>query len=92
MSIIAYHGENSPFYKSKIFEDVDIGVNSPTVTSTGTFWIGNDFDHWRREYEQQRGDLQQCGTQWAHQNIHTVDRKEEGRYKMIRHGISNDQL
>jgi len=69
---------------------VDLGVNNLAVSSTGTFWTGDEFDHWRREYEQRRGDLQQCGTRWAHQNIEAVGRKEEGRYKVMLHRTSNE--
>jgi len=28
---------------------VDLGVNNLAVISTGTFWTGDEFDHWRRE-------------------------------------------
>jgi len=69
---------------------VDLGVNTLAVTSTGTFWTGDEFDHWRREYEQRRGSLQQRGTRWAHQNIQSVGRKEEGRFKLMVHRISNE--
>ena len=69
---------------------VDLGVNNLAVASTGTFWTGDEFDHWRREYEKRRGDLQQCGTRWAHKNIHSVGRKEEGRFKMTLHRLSNE--
>ena len=41
---------------------VDLGVDTLAVSSTGTFWSGDEFDHWRREYEKRRGDLQECGT------------------------------
>ncbi|WP_433630273.1 RNA-guided endonuclease InsQ/TnpB family protein [Halomicrococcus sp. NG-SE-24] len=71
---------------------VDLGVNNLAVTSTGTFWTGNEFDHWRREYEKRRGSLQQCGTRWAHKNIQSVGRTEEGRFKLIMHRISNELL
>jgi hypothetical protein len=64
---------------------VDLGVNNLAVASTGTFWTGDEFDHWRREYENRRGDLQACGTRWAHENIQSVGRKEEGRFKMTLH-------
>jgi len=64
-------------------------VNNLAVTSTGTFWTGEEFDHWRREYEKRRGSLQQCGTRWAHENIQSVGRKEEGRFKLLLHRISN---
>jgi IS605 OrfB family transposase len=69
---------------------VDLGVNNLAVTSTGTFWTGNEFDHWRREYEKRRGSLQHCGTRWAHENIKSVGRKEEGRFKLTLHRISNE--
>jgi hypothetical protein len=54
---------------------VDLGVNNLAVTSTGTFWTGDEFDHWRREYEKRRGDLQECGTRWAHENMQAVQRR-----------------
>ncbi|WP_226008221.1 RNA-guided endonuclease InsQ/TnpB family protein [Natrinema salinisoli] len=69
---------------------VDLGVNTLAVTSTGTFWPGDEFDHWRREYEKRRGSLQQCGTRWAHENIQSVGRKEDGRFKLMLHHISNE--
>ena len=69
---------------------VDLGVNNLAVTSTGTFWTGNEFDHWRREYEKRRGSLQQCGTRWAHENMQSVGRKEEGRFKLMLHRIANE--
>ncbi|SDE73864.1 RNA-guided endonuclease InsQ/TnpB family protein [Halorientalis regularis] len=69
---------------------VDLGVNNLAVTSTGTFWTGDEFDHWRREYEKRRGDLQECGTRWAHENMQAVGRKEEGRFKMTLHRIANE--
>jgi len=69
---------------------VDLGVNNLAVTSTGTFWTGDEFDHWRREYEKRRGDLQECGTRWAHENMQAVGRKEEGRFKLTLHRIANE--
>ena len=69
---------------------VDLGVNNLAVTSTGTFWTGDEFDHWRREYENRRGDLQEHGTRWAHENMQAVGRKEEGRFKITLHRIANE--
>jgi len=69
---------------------VDLGVNNLAVTSTGKFWKGDEFDHWRREYEKRRGSLQEHGTRWAHENIQSVGRKEDGRFKMMLHRISNE--
>ena len=71
---------------------VDLGVNNLAVASTGTFWTGDEFDHWRREYENRRGDLQACGTRWAHENIQAVGRKETGRFKQTIHRISNELI
>jgi len=69
---------------------VDLGVNNLAVTSTGTFLTGDEFDHWRREYENRRGDLQEHGTRWAHETIQSIGRKEDGRFKITLHRISNE--
>ena len=69
---------------------VDLNVKQLAVTSTGTFWTGDEFDHWRREYENRRGDLQEHGTRWAHENIQAVGRKEDDRFKITLHRISNE--
>ena len=71
---------------------VDLGVNNLAVTSTGTFWTGDEFEHWRREYETRRGDLQACGTRWAHKNMQAVGRKEEDRFKMTLHRMANELI
>ena len=71
---------------------VDLGVNQLAVTSSGTFWTGDEFDHWRKEYEKRRGDLHEHGTRWAHENIQSVGRKEKGRFKMTLHRISNELI
>jgi len=76
--------------KNRTVLGVDLGVNNLAVASTGTFWTGNEFDHWRREYENRRGDLQEHGTRWAHQNMQTVGRKEEGRFKITLYRIANE--
>jgi putative transposase len=68
---------------------VDLGVNQLAVTSTGMFWSGHEFDHWRRVYEQRRASLQQCGSRHAHENIQSVAMKETGRFKMMLHRIAN---
>ena len=68
---------------------VDLNVNQLAVTSTGVFWRGHEFDHWRREYEKRRVSLQQCGSRHAHENIQAVGRKETGRFKMMLHRIAN---
>jgi len=68
---------------------VDLGVNQLAVTSTGTFWSGREFDHWRQEYEKRRASLQQCNSRYAHQNIQSVGRKETGRFNMMLHRVAN---
>ena len=65
-----------------------LGVNQLAVTSTGTFWTGDEFDHWRREDEKRRALLPQCGSRHAHENIQSVGRKETGRFKMTLHRIA----
>jgi transposase len=42
--------------------EVDLGLNNLAVTSMGLFWTGDEFDHWRCEYENRRGSLQQTTT------------------------------
>jgi transposase, IS605 OrfB family, central region len=69
---------------------VDLGVTNLAVASTGTFWTGDEFDHWRQEYENRRGNLQECGTRWAHENMQAVGRKEDGRFKLTLHRIANE--
>ncbi len=69
---------------------IDLGVNNLAVVSTGTVWTGNEFDRWRQEYENRRGDLQQCGTWWAHENAQSVGHKQESRYKITLYPISNE--
>jgi IS605 OrfB family transposase len=68
---------------------VDLNVNQLAVTSTGTFWSGREFDHWRHEYEKRRASLQQSGSRHAHDNIQAVGRKETGRFTMMLHRIAN---
>jgi transposase len=69
---------------------VDLGVNNLAVASTGTFWTGDEFDHWRQEHENRRGDLEEHGTRWAHENVRSVGRKEERRFKMTLRRIANE--
>ena len=69
-----------------------LGVNTLAPTSTGTFWTGDEFGHWRREYEKRRGSLQQHGTRWAHENIRSAGRKGNGRFKPVLHRISNELI
>jgi len=71
---------------------VDLGVNNLAVTSTGTFWSAAEFNHWRREYEQRRSDLQQCGSRYAHENIQSVGRTETGRFEIYLHSVANELI
>ncbi len=56
---------------------IDLGVNSLAVASTGTFWQGDDYDHWCREFEKRRGEMQQRGTQAAHNTLLRLGKREE---------------
>jgi IS605 OrfB family transposase len=69
---------------------VDLGITNIATTSTGTFWSGGELNHWHREYEKRRGDLQQTGTRWAHENVQRVGRKQTGRFEQMLHTISNE--
>jgi len=69
---------------------IDLGVNSLAVASTGRFWQGDDYDHWRREYEKRRGELQQRGTQAAHNALLRLGKREEAWRKQYIHTIANE--
>jgi hypothetical protein len=67
-----------------------LGVNQLAVASTGPFWSAAEFNHWKREYEQRRCDLQQCGTWAAHDVIAGVERKEDGRLEIFLCRFANE--
>ena len=69
---------------------IDLGVNSLAVSSTGTFWQGDDYDHWCREFEKRRGEMQQKGTQAAHNAIQRLGKREEAWRKQYLHTIANE--
>ena len=69
---------------------VDLGIENLAVTSTGTFWTGDELDHWRTEYVERRRSLQECGTRWAHENVQSVGRKETGRFEQYLHRVANE--
>lgn len=68
---------------------VDLGVQNLAVTSTGLFVKGGEITHWQREYEKHRASLQQRGTRWAHENLQSVGRKEDGRFTILVHEAAN---
>ena len=51
---------------------VDLGVTQIAVTSTARFFHASELNHYRRECENTRGELQQTGTQSAHRTIETL--------------------
>ncbi|PSP88254.1 transposase, partial [Halobacteriales archaeon QS_4_69_34] len=55
---------------------IDLGVNSLAVASTGTFWQGDEYDHWVREFEQRRAAMQQRETTAAHRAMARLGRRE----------------
>jgi len=71
---------------------VDLGVTNLAVTSTGRYWSGAESNHWRREYEKRRGELQACGSRHAHENIQAVGRKETGRFEIHLHSVANELI
>jgi len=56
---------------------IDLGVTNLAVSSTGRFWQGDDYDHWCREFEKRRGEMQQRGTQAAHNALLRLGKREE---------------
>mgnify|MGYP000379631488 CR=1 FL=1 len=69
---------------------IDLGVNSLAVASTGTFWHGDDYDHWCREFEKRRGEMQQRGTQAAHNALLRLGKREDAWRKQYIHTVAND--
>ncbi|TMT87038.1 transposase [Haloterrigena sp. H1] len=69
---------------------IDLGVNSLAVASTGRFWQGDDYDHWCREFEKQRGEMQQRGTQAAHNALLRLGKREEAWRKQYIHTVANE--
>ena len=69
---------------------IDLGVNSLAVSSTGTFWQGDDYDHWCREFERRRGEMQQRGTQAAHNALLRLSKREDAWCKQYIHTVANE--
>jgi len=69
---------------------IDLGVNSLAVSSTGRFWHGDDYDHWCREFEKRRGEMQQRGTQSAHNALLRLGKREEAWRKQYIHTVANE--
>ncbi|HET7324182.1 MAG TPA: transposase [Halococcus sp.] len=69
---------------------IDLGVNSLAVASTGTFWQGDDYDHWIREFEQRRAKMQQRGGQDAHEALLRLGRREQAWRKQYIHILAHD--
>jgi len=69
---------------------IDLGVNSLVVASTGTFWLGDDYDHWCHEFEKRRGEMQQRGTQAAHNALLRLGKREEAWRKQYIHTVANE--
>ncbi|QSW99661.1 RNA-guided endonuclease InsQ/TnpB family protein [Haloterrigena alkaliphila] len=91
------HGSDSD-EESEVSEDtehqtvlgIDLGVNSLAVASTGTFWQGDEYDHWCREFEKRRGEMQQRGTQAAHNALLRLGKREEAWRKQYIHTAANE--
>ena len=69
---------------------IDLGVNSLAVASTGRFWNGDNYDHWCREFEKRRGEMQQRGTQAAHNALLRLGKREEAWRKQYLHTVANE--
>ena len=69
---------------------IDLGVNSLAVSSTGTFWQGDNYDHWCRELEKRRGEMQQRSTQAAHNALLRLGKREDAWRKQYIHTVANE--
>jgi transposase, IS605 OrfB family, central region len=69
---------------------IDLGVNSLAVASTGQFWTGDEYDHWCREFEKRRGEMQQRGTQAAHNALLRLGKRETAWRKQHLYIIANE--
>jgi putative transposase len=69
---------------------IDLGVNSLAVGSTGTFWQGDDYDHWIREFEKRRAKMQQKETQAAHNALLRLGKRERAWRKQYIHITANE--
>ena len=69
---------------------IDLGVNSLAVASTGTFWSGDEYDHWVREFEQRREEMQQRQTQAAHRALLRLGKRERAWRKQYVHVVANE--
>ncbi|AEN06423.1 transposase, IS605 OrfB family [halophilic archaeon DL31] len=69
---------------------IDLGVNSLAVSSTATFWQGDEYDHWCGEFEKRRGEMQQRGTQAAHNALLRLGKREEAWRKQYIHTVANE--
>ena len=69
---------------------VDLGVNQIAVTSTARFFSAGKLNHTRREFENTRGDLQECGTQSAHRTLQEVSGREDEYVKHVLHSVANE--
>jgi IS605 OrfB family transposase len=68
---------------------VDFGVNQIAVTSTARFFDAGELNHYRRECERVRGDLQETGTQSAHRTIEQLSGRENRYVKHVLHSVAN---
>jgi len=71
---------------------IDLGLNSLAVASTGTFWQGDDYDHWTREFEKRRGEMQQRGTHAAHNALLRLGKREEAWRKQYIHTVAKNRF
>ena len=69
---------------------IDLGVTSLAVSSTGRFWQGDDYDHWIQEFEKRRGEMQQRGTQAAHNALLRLGKREEAWRKQYIHTVADE--
>ncbi|WP_458209509.1 RNA-guided endonuclease InsQ/TnpB family protein [Haladaptatus sp. NG-SE-30] len=82
--------EGSADTAHQIVLGIDLGINSLAVASTGTFWKGDEYDHWCREFEKRREKMQQRGTQASHNALLRLGKREEAWRKQYIHTVANE--
>jgi Probable transposase. len=84
------HTEVSADTEHRTVLGIDLGVNSLAVTSTGRFWNGDEYDHWCQEFEKRRGEMQQRGTQAAHNALLRLGKREAAWRKQYLHTVATE--
>ncbi|MFB6117176.1 RNA-guided endonuclease InsQ/TnpB family protein [Halosegnis sp.] len=68
---------------------VDLGIDHLAVTSTGRFFSGVEFNHYRREIQERERALQQVGTRSAYRTLTQIHHRRRRRARDRLHRVAN---